>query len=59
VVNEMIFVTDMAELVAGSPTRLARYAACAPPATTAVQVSALFVPGALIEIQATVELPGG
>lgn len=53
VVNEMIFVTDMQALAEHGGARAARYAECAPPATTAVQVAALFVPGAMIEIQAT------
>ena len=58
VVNEMMFATDLAAL--GDPAaigaRVARYADCAPPAATAVQVSGLFVPGAMIEIQATAVL---
>ena len=58
VVNEVIYATDLAALadpeVAG--IRLARYANCAPPAATGVQVAALFFPGAMIEIQATAVL---
>lgn len=58
VVNEMIFVTDIAAL--GDPAvasmRVSRYGDNAPPAATAVQVSALFFPGAMIEIQATAVL---
>ena len=42
---------------AASAARAKRYAKCAPPATTAVQVSALFFPAAMIEIQATAVLP--
>ena len=56
VVHELIFVTDMAELIAGSETRKQRYEAFAPPAATAVQIAALFLPEAIIEIQATVDL---
>jgi enamine deaminase RidA (YjgF/YER057c/UK114 family) len=33
--------------------RAARYKDCGPPACTAVQVAGLFIPGAMIEIQAT------
>ena len=56
VVNEMIFVTDIAKLIEGNAARMARYAAYAPPASTAVQVSGLFLPEAMIEVQATVDL---
>ena len=53
VVNEMIFVTDIAALAEAASVRAARYADCAPPASTAVQVSALFFPEAMIEVQVT------
>ncbi len=53
VVNEFIFVTDLAALNEAAATRVARYADCEPPATTAVQVVGLFSPEAMIEIQAT------
>jgi len=58
VVNEMIFVTDLQKFGpdAGA-ARAKRYARWTPPATTAVQVSALFFPAAMIEIQATAVLP--
>ena len=56
VVNEIIFVTDMNSLVASAGARVARYAAHAPPATTAVQVAGLMLPDALIEIQLTAVL---
>jgi enamine deaminase RidA (YjgF/YER057c/UK114 family) len=59
VVNEMMYVTDMAALAAGAPVRVARYAKCAPPAATVVQIGGLFVPEALIEIHATAHLPEG
>lgn len=58
VVSELIFVTDLQKFgPAASAARAKRYARCAPPATTAVQVSALFFPAAMIEIQATAVLP--
>jgi enamine deaminase RidA (YjgF/YER057c/UK114 family) len=58
VVNELVFVTDLHKFgPAASAARAKRYAKCAPPATTAVQVSALFFPAAMIEIQATAVLP--
>jgi len=57
VVNEMIFVTDLQKFAAAGAVRAKRYAKCAPPATTAVQVSALFFPAAMIEIQVTAVLP--
>jgi 2-iminobutanoate/2-iminopropanoate deaminase len=56
VVSEVIYVTDMAALTQAAGARVARYAHCAPPACTAVQVGALFIPGALLEIQATAVL---
>jgi 2-iminobutanoate/2-iminopropanoate deaminase len=57
VVNEMIFVTDLAQFAAAGEVRAKRYARCAPPAATAVQVSALLFPAAMIEIQVTAVLP--
>lgn len=57
VVNELIFVTDMQKFAAAGAARSKRYAKCAPPATTAVQVSALFLPAVMIEIQVTAVLP--
>ena len=56
VVNELIFVTDLSKMVEASPVRLQRYARYAPPAATAVQISALMFPAAMIEIQATAVL---
>jgi enamine deaminase RidA (YjgF/YER057c/UK114 family) len=58
VVNEVMYVTDMAALASGAAVRTERYAKFAPPAATAVQVGGLFVPEAMIEIQATAYLPG-
>lgn len=52
VVNETIFVTDMQALAGAANVRIKRYAKCAPPASTAVQVSGLFFPGCMIELQA-------
>ncbi len=57
VVNEMIFVTDLAAFAAAGPVRAARYADCAAPAATAVQVAALLFPAAMVEIQVTAVLP--
>jgi enamine deaminase RidA (YjgF/YER057c/UK114 family) len=58
VVNETIFVTDIQALAAAAATRAKRYAKCAPPASTAVQVGALFFPGCLIELQAVAQFRG-
>lgn len=58
VVNEVIYVRDLSLLMepAATEARIARYAECAPPAATAVQVSGLASPDALIEIQVTAVL---
>jgi enamine deaminase RidA (YjgF/YER057c/UK114 family) len=56
VVNEVMYTTNLAALVEANAARVARYAKYAPPASTGVQVSALFFPDALIEIQATAVL---
>ncbi len=56
VVNEMMYTTNMQALIQANSVRVARYARCAPPAATGVQVSALFFPDALLEIQATAVL---
>ena len=59
VVNEFLFVTDMQALAAAGAVRVERYSrhpACAFPATTAVKVAGLFLPEAMIEIQATAML---
>ena len=56
VVNEVMYTTNLASLVEANAARVARYAKYAPPASTGVQVSALFFPDALIEIQATAVL---
>jgi len=58
VVNETMFVTDMRALAAAAPVRSKRYAHCAPPASTAVQVGALFFPECLIELQVTAQFRG-
>lgn len=57
VVNELIFVTDLQQFAAAGEARAKRYARCAPPAATAVQVVALLFPAAMIEIQVTAVLP--
>lgn len=56
VVNEFIFVTDISKLATAGTVRAGRYAKYAAPAATAVQVSALLFPAAMIEIQATAVL---
>ena len=56
VVNEVMYTTDLQALVAVAHVRTARYAKYAPPANTGVQVSALFLPDAMLEIQATAVL---
>ena len=56
VVNEVMYTTDLQALVAAAHVRKERYAKYAPPANTGVQVSALFLPDAMLEIQATAVL---
>lgn len=56
VVSEVMYTTNMQALGQFAGVRVARYAKCAPPACTAVQISALFFPDALVEIQATAML---
>ncbi len=58
VVSEISFTTDIQALGAASHVRdeIYRAAGAAPPVATAVQVSALYLPGAMLEIQATAEL---
>jgi len=56
VVNEFMFTTNMPALVEAAGVRAARYTKCAPPAATAVQITGLFMPDALLEIQATAVL---
>ena len=56
VVNEVMYTTNLQALVAATDVRKARYAKYAPPANTAVQVSGLFLPDAMLEIQATAVL---
>ncbi len=57
VVNEMIFVTDLQQFASAGAARAKRYASCAAPAATAVEVAALLFPAAMIEIQVTAVLP--
>jgi enamine deaminase RidA (YjgF/YER057c/UK114 family) len=56
VVSEVMYTTNLQALVAAAHVRKARYAKWAPPANTGVQVSALFLPDAMLEIQATAVL---
>lgn len=58
VVSEISFTTDIQALAESSHVRdeIYRVAGAAPPVATAVQVSALYLPGAMLEIQATAEL---
>ena len=56
VVNELIFATDLDAFAQAGAVRAARYANCAPQDATAVQVARLFLPDALVEIQATAVL---
>jgi 2-iminobutanoate/2-iminopropanoate deaminase len=56
VVNEVMYTTDLQALVAAAHVRKERYGKYAPPANTGVQVSALFLPAAMLEIQATAVL---
>lgn len=53
VVSEVLYTTDMAQLMEAIPVRTKRYDGYAKPATTAVQVVALAFPGAMLEVQAT------
>jgi enamine deaminase RidA (YjgF/YER057c/UK114 family) len=59
VVSEISFTTDMAALAAAGHVRREIYdaAGAAPPVATAVQVAGLYLPGAMLEIHATAELP--
>src|SRR5882672_10772047 len=56
VVSEVMYTTNMQALVQANGARVARYARCAPPAATGIQVAALFFPDALLEMQATAVL---
>jgi enamine deaminase RidA (YjgF/YER057c/UK114 family) len=56
VVSEVLYTTNLQALVQANGARIARYARFAPPATTGFQVSALFFPDAMLEIQATAVL---
>ena len=59
VVSEVIYTTDMARLMEATPIRAKRYEAYANPATTAVQISALAFPDAMLEIQVMAQLDAG
>jgi enamine deaminase RidA (YjgF/YER057c/UK114 family) len=56
VVSEVMYATNLPAMVEAAHVRTARYARCAPPSATAVQVSALFFPDAMLEIQAVAVL---
>lgn len=56
VIKETMFTTDLAALGAAVGVRNARYGDHAPPATSAVEVKALFFPAALVEIEAVAYL---
>ena len=58
VVNEVVFVTDLAAFMEAGPVRAKRYEKWAFPAATAVQVAGLAIPGAMVEIQLTAQLEG-
>ncbi len=58
VVNEVMYTTDMAKLMEAAPVRAKRYAKCAYPASTAVQISALAFPDAMLEVQIMAQLDG-
>lgn len=59
VVSEILFTTDLAALSAAARVRRDHYARhdASIPASTAVQVAALALPGAMLEIHPTVEAP--
>ena len=59
VVNEVMYTTDIAKLMEVTAVRTKRYEGYAFPASTAVQVSALAFPGAVLEVQVTAQLEGG
>ena len=56
VVNEVMYTTDMKELTEFLPARAKRYEGYPYPAATAVQISALAFPDAMLEIQVTAQL---
>ena len=59
VVSEVMYTTDMGKLMEAASTRAKRYEGYAYPATTAVQISALAFPEAMLEIQVMAQLDGG
>jgi 2-iminobutanoate/2-iminopropanoate deaminase len=61
VVSEVSYTTNMEALAAAAGVRDERYsqARAAPPATTAVEVRKLYLPGAMLELVATAEVPPG
>ncbi len=59
VVSEVMYTTDLSKLMEATGIRAERYAGHAFPATTALQISALAFPDAMLEIQATAQLDAG
>jgi enamine deaminase RidA (YjgF/YER057c/UK114 family) len=61
VVSEVSYTTNMEALAAAAGVRDERYsqARAAPPAATAVEVRKLYLPGAMLELVATAEVPPG
>lgn len=58
VVNEVMYTTDMGKLMEAISVRAQRYAGYAYPAATAVQITGLAFPDAMLEIHATAQLDG-
>jgi 2-iminobutanoate/2-iminopropanoate deaminase len=56
VVSETIYVTDIQAFAAAAPIRTERYARWGFPAATVVEVKGLFLPEALVEVQAIATL---
>lgn len=56
VVKETLFVTDLEAFADANKVRAGVYAATCPPAAAAVQVSKLWYPGIMIEIEAIADL---
>jgi 2-iminobutanoate/2-iminopropanoate deaminase len=59
VVNEVMYTTDLAKMMEVIPLRTKRYDGFAYPAVTAVQISALAFPDAMLEVQVTAQLDVG
>lgn len=59
VMKETIFVTDLEAFAEANKARAKIYAGTCPPAAAAVQVSKLWYPGIMIEIEAIADLSNG